>query len=374
MELNTSSWLIAGGRNRSTGAPLNVPLVAASNFNLSSADPEGRSYSRSEGTDSTIALQELLGPLDGGEALVFSSGMAAAAAVLHRVPAGGTLVVPTDPYHGVKNIAIEGESLLNWNVVRLELDDTKAWVDHAQTADLLWLESPANPLLTVADLPAICGAKRGSNTLVAVDSTFATPLLQQPLKLGADVVMHSATKFIGGHSDLLAGSLTTNSPDLYTELESRRTITGGSIGTLESFLTLRGARTLALRLNQAQANAQELAERLEGHEEIEVVRYPGLASHPTHTVAKSFMSGFGAVMSFDPTGGGARASALCDHLNLVFHATSLGGVESTMERRAVIAGQEAMPPALIRFSVGCEDIEDIWADISQALEATKWAQ
>lgn len=374
MELNTSSWLIAGGRNRSTGAPLNVPLVAASNFNLSSADPEGRSYSRSEGTDSTIALQELLGPLDGGEALVFSSGMAAAAAVLHRVPAGGTLVVPTDPYHGVKNIAIEGESLLNWNVVRLELDDTKAWVDHAQTADLLWLESPANPLLTVADLPAICGAKRGSNTLVAVDSTFATPLLQQPLKLGADVVMHSATKFIGGHSDLLAGSLTTNSPDLYTELESRRTITGGSIGTLESFLTLRGARTLALRLNQAQANAQELAERLQGHEEIEVVRYPGLASHPTHTVAKSFMSGFGAVMSFDPTGGGARASALCDHLNLVFHATSLGGVESTMERRAVIAGQEAMPPALIRFSVGCEDIEDIWADISQALEATKWAQ
>lgn len=371
MELQASSWLIAGGRDRSTGAPLNVPLIAASNFNLNSGSPDGRSYSRSEGTDSSLALEELLGPLDGGQALVFSSGMAAAAAVLNRVPAGGTLVVPKDPYHGVKNIAVEGENLLNWNVVRLDLADTAAWVAHAETADLLWLESPANPLLTVADLPTICAAHRGDNTVVAVDSTFATPLLQQPLTLGADIVMHSATKFIGGHSDLLSGSLTTNRDDLFAEFAERRTITGGTIGALESFLTLRGARTLALRLEKAQANAQTLAERLDAHDQIEVVRYPGLPNHPTHDVASTFMSGFGAVMSFDPVGGGNRASALCDRLQLVFHATSLGGIESTMERRAVISGQEDMPPALIRFSVGCEHVDDIWSDISQALEASR---
>lgn len=371
MDMSTSSWLISGGRNRSTEAPLNVPIVAASNFNLDSGAPDGRSYSRAEGTDSTLALEALLGPLDGGKSLVFSSGMAAAAAVLHRVPVGGTLVVPFDPYHGVKNIAIEGEELGRWTVLRLNLADTAAWQDAAKTADLLWLESPANPLLTVADLPAICGAPRGANTLIAVDSTFATPLLQQPLALGADVVMHSATKFIGGHSDLLAGSLTMNNAALLEEFQTRRTITGGSIGALESFLTLRGARTLGLRLDQAQCSAGVLATRLAEHPEIETVRYPGLESHPTHGVAKSFMSGFGAMMSFDPLGGGERASALCDRLQLVFHATSLGGVESTMERRAVIAGQEDIPPSLIRFSVGCEDTEDIWNDIDQALGATK---
>lgn len=369
--METSSWLIAGGRDRSTGASLNVPIMPASNFNLSSTVPDGRSYSRAEGTDSTLALEALLGPLDGGEALVFGSGMAAAAAVLHRVPFGGTIAIPSDPYHGVKHIAIEGEALNRWTVLRLNLADTKGWLAALEIADLLWLESPANPLMTVADLPTICGAPRTADTIVAVDSTFATPLLQQPLTLGADVVMHSATKFIGGHSDLLAGSLTAKRDDLWEEFRSRRTITGASIGALESFLTLRGARTMALRMEAAQASAQILAERLEAHPEVQTVRYPGLDSHPTHEIAKSFMNGFGAMMSFDPAGPGERAGELCDQLQIVFHATSLGGVESTMERRSVIAGQEEIPPSLIRFSVGCEDTEDIWGDINQALEATR---
>lgn len=369
--METSSWLISGGRDRTVGAPLNVPIVPSSNFLLQSSDPEGRSYARAHGTQSTDALEALLGPLDGGEALVFSSGMAAAAAVLHRVPFGGTIAIPLDPYHGVKHIAIEGEALNRWRVIRLDLADTNSWVAALETADLVWLESPANPLMTVADLPTICGAPRPTGTIVAVDSTFATPLLQRPLGLGADVVMHSATKFIGGHSDLMAGSITTSNSDLLEEFRSRRTITGGSIGALESFLTLRGARTLSLRLEQAQRSAQTLAERLLEHSEISTVRYPGLETHPTHSVAKTFMSGFGAMMSFDPTGPGERAGALCDSLKMVFHATSLGGVESTMERRAVIAGQEDIPPSLIRFSVGCEDVEDIWNDISQALDITK---
>jgi cystathionine gamma-synthase len=208
---------------------------------------------------------------------------------------------------------------------------------------------------------------------VAVDSTFATPLNQQPLDYGADVVMHSATKFMGGHSDLLAGALVTRDPELHEELHRRRLLYGGTIGGMEAFLTIRGIRTLSLRMERAQANASELARRLEAHPEVAVVRYPGLESHPTHGAAATFMKDFGALISFDPTGPGERASDVCARLELIHHATSLGGVESTMERRSVIAGQERIPPSLIRFSVGCEDVEDIWDDLEAALMATRVA-
>jgi len=234
----------------------------------------------------------------------------------------------------------------------------------------VWLESPENPLITVADLPTICSAPRSSTTLVAVDSTFATPLNQQPLALGADVVMHSATKFIGGHSDLLAGVLTVSRDDLFDEFHERRLLHGASIGAMEAFLTIRGARTLGLRLERAQANAMELAARLEAHPEVARVRYPGLASHPTHEVAARFMNGFGAMLSCETTGSGERATEVCERAELINHATSLGGVESTMERRATIPGQERIPATLIRFSVGCEDDEDLWADLDHALTST----
>jgi len=235
---------------------------------------------------------------------------------------------------------------------------------------LLWLESPANPLMTVADLPTICAAPRKPGTLVAVDSTFATPLLQKPLDYGADVVMHSATKFIGGHSDLLAGVVITRDDALHDEFYDRRLLTGASIGGMEAFLAVRGARTMALRLERSQENAMALAARLESHPQIARVRYPGLESHENHVVAASFMSGFGAMMSFETTGDGDRASAVCAATKIVNHATSLGGIESTMERRAVIAGQESMPATLIRLSVGCEHVEDLWADLDQALTGT----
>jgi cystathionine gamma-synthase len=361
--MEQSTWAISGGRDRTPGAPLNVPPVLASNFYLTSE----RVYARSEGTATVDALQELLGGLDGGRALAFSSGMAAAAAVLNRLPVGATLVLPLDPYHGVSGLADEAEEQGRWNVVRLDQADTAAWVAAALTADLLWLESPANPLMTVADLPAICGAPRKAGTLVAVDSTFATPMCQQPLALGADVVMHSATKFLGGHSDLLAGALVVASDTLYDELHHRRLLHGGSIGAMEAFLTIRGIRTFPLRMERAQANAAELARRLEGHPAISAVRYPGLESDPNHVRAASFMTGFGAMISFDVAAGGDSASAVCDKTQLVNHATSLGGVETTMERRSVIPGQETIPAGLIRLSVGCEDIEDLWADMAQAL-------
>jgi cystathionine gamma-synthase len=271
----------------------------------------------------------------------------------------------------VEGLIDEGVEQGRWTVTRLDPAATQDWIDAAWTADLLWLESPSNPLISVSDLPAICGAPRKPGTLVAVDSTFATPINQQPLDYGADVVMHSATKFMGGHSDLLAGVLVTRDPELYEELHRRRLLYGGTIGSMEAFLTLRGIRTLSLRMERAQANAAELARRLDAHPEVAVVRYPGLQKHPTHRAAKSFMKDFGALISFDPTGPGERASDLCARLELVHHATSLGGVESTMERRSVIPGQERIPASLIRFSVGCEDVEDIWEDIAAALEGTR---
>jgi len=360
------TWLVAGGRDRTPGEPLNVAPVFASNYYL----PDERVYSRSDGTATTDALETLLGGLDGGRALAFASGMAAAAVVFQRLPVGAQLAIPTDPYHGVAGIVAEGERQGRWIVRRLDQADTPAWVDAVAECDLVWLESPENPLITVADLPTICGAPRPDTTLVAVDSTFATPLNQQPLALGADVVMHSATKFIGGHSDLLAGVLTVSRDDLFDEFHERRLLHGASIGAMEAFLTIRGARTLGLRLERAQANAMELATRLEAHPEIARVRYPGLASHPTHEVAARFMSGFGAMLSFETIGPGERATEVCERAELINHATSLGGVESTMERRASIPGQERIPPTLIRFSVGCEDVEDLWADLDQALDAT----
>ena len=270
----------------------------------------------------------------------------------------------------MNGLAVEGEVQGRWSVERLDLADTASWLHAATEADLLWVESPANPLMTVADLPAICGARRKDGCIIAVDGTFATPLVQRPLELGADVSMHSLTKFIGGHSDLMAGSLAVRSDDLYDDLWNRRVRNGGTIGGLEAFLSIRGARTLGLRMERAMANASILAERLSEHPEVLTVRYPGLTTHGTHDAASSFMEGYGAMMSFDVAGSGDRASAVVEHTSIVNNATSLGGVESTWERRALIAGQETMPPTLIRFSVGCENVEDLWADITQALEDT----
>ena len=365
-DVSPESWLVAGARSRRPGDPLNVPPVLATNFYL----PTDRIYSRGEGTETVDALEELIGRAEGGRALAFSSGMAAVAALLHGLPVGSVIAVPADPYHGVAHLVDEGEAQGRWTVHRLEIADTDAWIEAARVSDLVWIESPANPLISVADLPAICSAPRKPGCLVAVDSTFATPLVQRPLEMGADVVMHAATKFIGGHSDLLAGLLVCSEDRIYDALNHRRKITGGIVGALEAYLATRGARTLALRMEKAQANAMELAIRLEAHPEVSKVRYPGLASHDTHEHALKFMDGFGAMMSFETTGTGERASEVCERAQLINHATSLGGIESTMERRAVIPGQERIPPTLIRFSVGCESVEDLWADLDEALTAT----
>jgi cystathionine gamma-synthase len=192
---------------------------------------------------------------------------------------------------------------------------------------------------------------------------------QRPLDFGATVALQSATKLIGGHSDLLAGVAVTRDEALWAQLRHTRELAGATPGTLECFLALRGARTMALRLAQAQRSAQELAARLERHPRVARVRYPGLVSHPTHAVARRVLKGFGSVISFDLHGDAARADAVCRSTRLIVHATSLGGVESTMERRAAIPGQQHLPPTLLRLSVGIEDVEDLWRDLAQTLAA-----
>lgn len=359
------SWLVSAGRDRQPGSTLNVPPFPASNFVLGG----GRAYSRDDGTPGWEALEEIVGGLEGGASVAFASGMAAIAAVFDQLPAGAVLALPDDCYQGVAGLAGAGERRGRWTVHRVAVEDTARWIDLCATADLIWLESPSNPLLTVGDLDAICAAPRKAGAILGVDNTFATPLNQRPLALGADVAVQSATKFIGGHSDLLGGVVTVRDIALLGALRQSRELGGATPGTLEAFLAVRGVRTLALRLARAQENAMILADRLSQHPDVLRTRYPGLASHPTHAAARRQLKGFGTIISFDVRGDAATADAVCTHLQLIQHATSLGAVESTIERRAGVPGQEHLPPTLLRFSVGIEAVEDLWDDLDGALSA-----
>ncbi len=360
---SVESWVVSAGRDRRPGSPLNVPPWPASNFVLG----DGRVYSRDDGTPGWEALEEIIGGLEGGSSLAFASGMAGVAAIFDQLSTGSIIALPDDCYQGVAALARAGQHRGRWTVQRLAVSDTARWIDICGVADLIWLESPSNPLLTVADLDAICAAARKPGAILAVDNTFATPLNQRPLALGADVSVQSVTKFIGGHSDLLGGAITVRDANLLAALRESRELAGATPGTLETFLAVRGARTLALRLERAQYNAMILAERLARHSNVAVTRYPGLSSHPTHDSARRQLKGFGTIISFDVRGDASTADAVCTGLKLIQHATSLGAVESTIERRARIPGQEHLPPTLLRLSVGIEGVEDLWIDLDRAL-------
>jgi len=359
--------LIAAGRPADEpGQPLNVPIVAASNFRAGDRGMTGREYSRDDATAGWEALEDVVGQLEGGQAVAFSSGMAAAAAVLGLLQAGAHVAAPTDCYSGVRSLLSDGEQQGRWQAELVDITDTAAATAAARRADLVWLESPTNPLLDIADLPALCAAAHAGGAIVAVDNTFATPLLQRPLTLGAHITVHSATKFLGGHSDLLLGLAVADSPELAERLRRRRKLGGATPGALETFLALRGMRTLAMRLEQGQRNAAKLARRLADHPYVARVRYPGLPTDPGHARAAAQMTGFGAVLAFELSSA-AAADAVCNSVHIVQSATSLGGVESTIERRAKLPGQEHLPPGLLRLSVGCEHIEDLWDDLASAL-------
>lgn len=362
---SVESWLVSAGRDRRPGSPLNVPPWPASNF-VRGGD---RAYSRDDGTPGWEALEEIVGGLEGGSSVCFASGMAAIAAIFDQLPTGSVVALPDDCYQGVVGLANAGQSRGRWTVRRVGVTDTPGWIEMAGVADLLWLESPSNPLLAVADLDVICTAPRKPGAILGVDSTFATPLNQRPLALGADVAVQSVTKFIGGHSDLLGGVATVRAAGLLAALRQARELAGATPGTLETFLAVRGVRTLALRLERAQHNAMTLAERLAHHPGVTLTRYPGLASHPTHEAARRQLKNFGTIISFDVRGDARAADAACTRLELIQHATSLGSVESTIERRAGIPGQEHLPATLLRLSVGIEAVEDLWTDLDRALRA-----
>ena len=295
--------------------------------------------------------------------------MAAIAAVFDQLPAAAIVVIPDDCYQGVAGLAKAGQEKGRWSVRKLPVADTSAWLAATATADLIWLELPSNPLLAVADLDTICAAPRKPGSILSVDNTFATPLNQRPLELGADISIQSVTKFLGGHSDLLGGIATARHPALASALRHTRELTGATPGTLECFLAVRGIRTLAVRLARAQESAGILATRLEMHPAVTLTRYPGLPAHPTYEAARRQLKGFGTIISFDVHGDAQAAEDVYLRLRLISHATSLGAVESTIERRAGIPGQEHLPPSLLRLSVGIEAVEDLWRALDQALRS-----
>ena len=368
LRVETRLAVLGRGGHR-PGQPLNVPIVPASNFRAAPSGTEGREYSRDDGTPGWEAFEELLGDLEGGLAVCFSSGMAAIAAVLELLPVGARVVAPRDSYTALRGLLEDGAAAGGrWRPRIVDMTDAGELAAAVADADLVWLETPSNPLLHVVDIARVATAAAAAGALVAVDSTFATPLLQNPLVLGADFVVHSATKSIGGHSDLLLGAVVCRRPDDRARLGRRREVAGATPGALEAFLALRGARTLAVRLRQAQETAGELARRLAAHSAVGRVRYPGLPDDPNHARAARQMRGFGSVLSFELRDA-RTADAVCAHARVIASATSLGGVESTIERRAKLPGQEHVPAGLLRLSVGCEHVEDLWADLTAALDA-----
>ena len=359
---------ITAGRPAVTpDSALNPPLSLNSTF--TSGGPIG--YGR-YGNETWTALEAAIGALEGGQTLSYSSGMAAVSAVFSTLPVGAKVVASNQGYSGVMTLLSNLTAAKKIKATLVAIADTDEVIAALDGADLLWLESPTNPSLDVADLPALIKAAKSRNITVAVDNTFATALVQKPLSMGADIVMNSVTKYLAGHSDVVLGSLSTNNPAHFKALEDARKFNGAIPGPFEAWLALRGIRTFPIRFARASENALELAKRLSEHPLVTRVRYPGLPTDPQHDKAKSFMKGFGAIVSFEYAGSAQATDRVCDSAKIVTNATSLGGVESLWERRRRWPIESAsVPESLIRLSVGCEDVEDLWADIDAALQAAK---
>jgi cystathionine gamma-synthase len=357
----TTRAIVAGRPRRTGDAPLNEPVAFASNFHAGGPV----AYSR-DGNPSWSALEEVLGSLEGGEAVSFASGMAAVSAVFEQVPVGAAVVLPRDGYYGTRAF-LDATVPGRFEPRLVDIADTAATVTACEGAALLWIESPTNPLLDVADIPALARAAHAGGALVAVDNTYMTPLGQRPLELGADVVVHSVSKMLAGHSDLILGAAVARAGSgLCDRLRRRRSMAGAIPGPMEAYLALRGIRTLPLRYRQAQDSAGELARRLASHPEVVRLRYPGLADDRAHERARAQLHGFGNMIAFEVRGGPEAAEAAACSTRLVVHATSLGGIETSIERRARWPGESA-PASLLRLSVGCEDLEDLWRDLDHAL-------
>lgn len=350
-KMHPATVAITAGRPTSEpGSPLNVGISLNSTFTAGGSLGYGRF-----GNESWQALEEAVTELEEGHStLAFSSGMAAISAVFSLLPHGAPVVASNQGYSGTMALLKKYHEQGRLEVRFVDIANTKDVFEALIGAAFLWIESPTNPGLEVAELAVIIGEAKKRNMGVAVDNTFATPLNQLPLVMGADISMHSATKYFSGHSDVIIGTITVKDPALYNRLLEARTLLGAIPGPFEAWLALRGLRTFPLRFERAESNARALVEKLTTHSKVAHVRYPG----------------FGAIISFEIVGDVAATDKVCDSATIITNATSLGGVESTWERRRRWpAESESVPETLIRLSVGCEHVDDLWSDITSALSA-----
>lgn len=347
------------------------PISLSTTFerNADGEYPAGYVYTRSDNPNRR-SLEKVLAALEhGADACAFSSGNAAGSAVFQALEPGSHLIAPDDMYHGLRNAILQ----VFKGVLEVDFVDTTNLLQVEQaiksTTRLIWLESPSNPQLKITDIAAVCTLAKKHGILVACDNTFATPIFQSPLALGADLVMHSTTKYLGGHSDVLGGALITNKKnDFWAKIRAIQGLSGAVPAPFDCYLTVRGIKTLPYRMKGHVENAQALAEFLEKHPKIERVFYPGLASHPQHELAKKQQGGFGGIISFLVKDGEKAAQNVCNRVQIISQATSLGGVESLLEHRASVEGPDSKTPKnLIRLSVGLEHLEDLKADLAQAL-------
>lgn len=374
MQLETKAIHIGRGVDPSTGA-VSIPLHTSTTFERGAdgSFPSGLEYTR-DANPTRNAFETAMAALEGGHtAIAFSSGMAAITAVFEGHPGKGRIVVPDDMYFGIRSLIEETDIGQRFEFVAIDMRDLDALrtaVTAAPTG-LVWIETPSNPMIQVVDVRAACRTAREAGALAVVDNTWATPALQRPLELGADAVMHSATKYIGGHSDLMAGVvIMPEASRLEQPLRMIQRHKGSVAAPFDCWLALRGLQTLPLRMRAHCAGAQKVAEALTTHPRVESVLFPGLPDDPGHALAGQQMNGYGAMLSFIVEGGADAAMAVAARLKLVTRATSLGGTHSLIEHRASVEGPSSMAPAgLLRLSVGLEHPDDILADLESALDA-----
>jgi cystathionine gamma-synthase len=370
--LQRATLAVSAGRPAPTpDGPVNPPIVASTTYHAGGPYGYGREWN-----ETTTYLEDLIGQLEGGLATAYSSGMAAVNALLDLIPAGGVIVAGQNLYTAT-GIRLQELAAVGRLTVRLvDVADADAMAaavrggSSEEAAAWVWIESPTNPLMEICDIRATALVAGEVGAKLVVDNTFMTPMRQRPLELGAHVVMHSATKGLAGHSDVLMGVLVTADAGLSENFVKRRIFLGAPPSPFDAFLASRGIRTLAVRVDRAEENAQKLVEKLIEHPAIAEVFYPGLASHPGFAIHETQADGPGSVLSFTVQGSAEDAQAVCEAVRLMTHATSLGGVESLIERRRRWAHENTgVPETLIRLSVGIEDVDDLWQDLKQALDS-----
>jgi cystathionine gamma-synthase len=363
-----------------TGATI-VPVYQTATFTLPEIGvTKGFDYSRTV-NPTRCAMERQLAALEGGTfASAFASGMAAVAGATSLLSCGDHVIATRDIYGGTHRLFTTVLSRYGIDVTFVDTSDArKTWAAARPNTRLLWLETPSNPLLRLCDLEALARL-RPAGALIVADNTFASPFLQQPLALGADMVVHSTTKYIGGHSDVIGGVVITNDREIAAQVAYHQNCVGAVPGPWDAYLTMRGAKTLGLRMRAHARNAQVIAEFLAGRDDVAEVHYPGLPTHPQHELAKRQMSGFGGIVSFRPKGGPERARAIATSTSIFALAVSLGGVESLICSPARMTHGSLTPKQrlqlditddLLRLSVGIEDVEDLVADLACALDSVR---